>query len=1014
MIVLQVHKVAPLSLCPFFTLHSSSIYAQVTSAPGTNVEQEPARFIPLSPQAWSFMRYGGDTPNLYTGTVNVSIPLYTYKDIDFEIPISATYASNGYNPNELQGTLGLGWILNVGGMITREVRGAVDDFYGHPGTPTFLVPPEISDKYYYGYYFRHMLNEPNSLQSSLDRLKNDAGPWNPYFDLIKRRFYETESDIYSFNFLGHSGKFVLAPEQKVLVYSSNHPSGEYAVQLFTEKIGNEPDTEIRIYKICITTGDGYKYTFINQCAPNQLGDIKEALYFGSTTAERYLTWYLDRIDSPSGRSVKFHYSQIRYARAQPYIKDYGWLDSSAAIGKYECNNYVAEYAFKSVTGDVRIPTYTDLQLHSIETDMGTIEFSYSQKPRQQYYEFASPYIYELLFNTNLLKKIEVKDIKNNIIGQHNFHYKYTQGNSISLLDSIMFLDGRKYAMSYYHENKEFPCFGVTYVDYGGYFSGYPSDPEYNIYRRKTVRQTTSHDGTMYGMLKKIIYPTGGSSEFEYEQNDYSRIITRHNEDGDPYLTDTEGMNVTGAGVRIKKITEKPSENVPGTSREYIYYENNLSTGISLYYPSRMFLGKVENTIETRSNSIVPIYKTNKIYNLPANANIYIDRPFIEYSKVIEKNSDGSRSEYEFSTYADVPDDTTIFDSASYLDGNLQNKGYHTNWFRTPASMAANRGKLLRKTIYNDLGYKVKQEIMIYDKAVQLPYLEQARPGNYYYYLTKQYVGEYPLVEQQNIEYFDNGTDSICVYQFTEYNTLNQKRKISHQLSDGRLKSVCTTYVGDIDKSVQDTIHKTLIQTNLLNYPLKQTITIGNNNDIVGDTLFNYSLYPLMDDGSSKGIYPRLTEKKAALMSKSPSSNSSLSYRSLGQYKYGEFGRVVEITNPAGQVTSFVWGYGGTQIIAMIENLPLEELLKIPGFSSVNKTPFSGSLSAANNNALRSIANVYVTTYTYEELKGLSQIEDPAGRKLFYEYTDDGKLECIKDNKGNIINQYEYHFSINNK
>lgn len=258
MIVLQVHKVVSLSLCAFFTLHSSSIYAQVTSAPGTNVEQEPARFIPLSPQAWSFMRYGGDTPNLYTGTVNVSIPLYTYKDIDFEIPISATYASNGYNPNELQGTLGLGWILNVGGMITREVRGAVDDFYGHPGTPTFLVPPEISDKYYYGYYFRHMLNEPNSLQSSLDRLKNDAGPWNPYFDLIKRRFYETESDIYSFNFLGHSGKFVLAPEQKVLVYSSNHPSGEYAVQLFTEKIGNEPDTEIRIYKICITTGDGYR------------------------------------------------------------------------------------------------------------------------------------------------------------------------------------------------------------------------------------------------------------------------------------------------------------------------------------------------------------------------------------------------------------------------------------------------------------------------------------------------------------------------------------------------------------------------------------------------------------------------------------------------------------------------------------------------------------------------------------------------------------------------------------
>lgn len=33
-----------------------------------------------SPQTWSFMRYGGTTPNLYTGSVAVTIPLYTYED----------------------------------------------------------------------------------------------------------------------------------------------------------------------------------------------------------------------------------------------------------------------------------------------------------------------------------------------------------------------------------------------------------------------------------------------------------------------------------------------------------------------------------------------------------------------------------------------------------------------------------------------------------------------------------------------------------------------------------------------------------------------------------------------------------------------------------------------------------------------------------------------------------------------------------------------------------------------
>ena len=52
-----------------------------------------------SPQAWSFMKYRGDTPDLYTGTMSVSIPIYTYQDQDFTLPISLNYASNGYIPN---------------------------------------------------------------------------------------------------------------------------------------------------------------------------------------------------------------------------------------------------------------------------------------------------------------------------------------------------------------------------------------------------------------------------------------------------------------------------------------------------------------------------------------------------------------------------------------------------------------------------------------------------------------------------------------------------------------------------------------------------------------------------------------------------------------------------------------------------------------------------------------------------------------------------------------------------
>ena len=34
----------------------------------------------------------------------VDVPLYHYKDKDFDIPLSLTYASNGWCPNRLQGS----------------------------------------------------------------------------------------------------------------------------------------------------------------------------------------------------------------------------------------------------------------------------------------------------------------------------------------------------------------------------------------------------------------------------------------------------------------------------------------------------------------------------------------------------------------------------------------------------------------------------------------------------------------------------------------------------------------------------------------------------------------------------------------------------------------------------------------------------------------------------------------------------------------------------------------------
>ena len=101
--------------------HYSS-FAQDTDPFSYNANIRP------SVQAYEMTKYGNLTPSLYTGTFQYSLPLYTYNDPDFEIPVSLEYSFNGYRPSQPSGTVGLGWTLNCGGAITREIVGLPDEY----------------------------------------------------------------------------------------------------------------------------------------------------------------------------------------------------------------------------------------------------------------------------------------------------------------------------------------------------------------------------------------------------------------------------------------------------------------------------------------------------------------------------------------------------------------------------------------------------------------------------------------------------------------------------------------------------------------------------------------------------------------------------------------------------------------------------------------------------------------------------------------------------------------------
>lgn len=81
----------------------------------------------VTPQTAEFMKQGIFPVSLYTGKVNVSMPLYQYKDPDFEIPVTISYGSDGFQPGKHSGFVGHDWILNAGGCITREIYNLPDE-----------------------------------------------------------------------------------------------------------------------------------------------------------------------------------------------------------------------------------------------------------------------------------------------------------------------------------------------------------------------------------------------------------------------------------------------------------------------------------------------------------------------------------------------------------------------------------------------------------------------------------------------------------------------------------------------------------------------------------------------------------------------------------------------------------------------------------------------------------------------------------------------------------------------
>lgn len=759
-----------------------------------------------SPQTWSEMKFGGATPNLYTGTVSVSVPVYTYEDPDFTIPVSLSYGSNGYTPNVPANYVGLGWSIHAGGQIVQEVRG-LSDFGATP--------------YIYGYsHFKESDFTGKTVELNVNDIRKNA---YMYRFLYGTKSTETEPDIFSFNFMGHSGKFMFAG-QKIHVFGTNHPQGEYAVEIeempsWTEK----PYSRV----ITIMTGDGYKYTFaplqendLPISASRMQEDLKDWKSLAFETQNPTQSWFLIRIVAPNQRTVSFEYekSNLDVVTYQDTLKI-----------EYSKNPIAHVPEQVRELGSVN-PVF---QLGNICIDNRVnIDFIYSDRVS----EVGERYISRKLDTVRITRKSNTGAGK--ILKECILKYDYSpQLNSncsrVMFLSSVSIPGTGTYRMEYYHIDKGFPGHNLSNVDHWGYYNAGGASPDIaldslyftNLDWTAVTGRKPDSSYAIRGMLSKIIYPTGGYTTFVYEPHTYKDIVSRDRTKLALPSLKIGTKEVEAGGLRIKKITNYASA-TDSISKTYRYQTSEgVCSGNLLVQPYYYFhLEEYEKGTDKLLRNIH--------YWLPNSTSVGAEQPHVEYESVAEIYDDGSYTVYDFANYHDTPDQFGGNPNI-LLNPDVYGSPYAwaNNFLTQPDYEPPFRGTLLATSYYNSDNKLQKKVTFSYDRSKNRKFVESVKYAASYFYVQRSYLETYPLVRVTTTDYMSDTNTVMTREKSYTYNDLGQTICTRSQESDGSESRTYVTYISDLSAAEktalpgQSAVYDAMQTYNILNKPIYVKVSL---------------------------------------------------------------------------------------------------------------------------------------------------------------------------------------------
>ena len=469
------------------------------------IAQELPEVIPPSPTVANLMQFEEVPVSYYTGQPNISIPIYSKALTgDLGMNIALSYNTQGVKINSRSGWTGTGWSLMAGGTVSRTVRGEPDEITkGTSGTNKTGIY-HLNDYWNYDTLTTIEKNEFDFL------VVGDTGDK-----------YDNKPDLYQFNFMGYSGRFVILKSGSTLVPELISRSGVFDIDI-------THDGNYKISKFIIKDPKGYVYTFDvvenSNTTPftgsEPQGNNSGGSVSASSAGFNYwanTAWHLSKVENSNGEDLMtITYQDVNevYAvsasRTTSRIVNYGNGYNDLIANAY--NQSILEPAESIAYQNINTTT-KKLDVITFTRDNIAIDFDVDTG-------YTHPET-----NGRTLKTISIK--RNGTTNKsYTFTYEETSDTSLSPLvfkrvwltkvtETAGTID-HDYILSY-NDKQDLPGFNKDDIrgDSWGFYSGI------NTGEFSCDNITYSDDIVTTGLLKSIEYPTGGVKEFVFEHNSYS-------------------------------------------------------------------------------------------------------------------------------------------------------------------------------------------------------------------------------------------------------------------------------------------------------------------------------------------------------------------------------------------------------------------------------------------------------------------------------------------------------------